>query len=80
MVYFTDIKETRHYIENHKKEFSWSEVLKTIYKSLKNIRKKHGKYEIERNGYYILMELKDKTLYVLNAKKRRWNAQNVAQN
>ncbi|MBI2142329.1 hypothetical protein HYU15_02460 [Candidatus Woesearchaeota archaeon] len=37
----------------------------------KSIRKKAGKYEIDDGRHYILMELKDRILYVINAKRRR---------
>ena len=35
----------------------------------KNPRKKENKFEIEKEGYYILFEIKDNILYVINAKK-----------
>ena len=71
MVYFTSINKTEHYIENHEQEFPWSEVIEIIFKSSKNIRKKGNKYEIEVNKCYILMELKNNALYVINAKRKR---------
>lgn len=70
MVYFTGIKKTKHYTEEHEQNVPWSEVIEVIFKSSKNIRKKEGKYEIETDKYYILMELKNKVLYVINAKRR----------
>lgn len=71
MVYFIGIKKSKHYEEKHEQEFPWSEVIEIIFKSSKNIKKKYNKYEIETNEYYLLMELKDKFLYVINAKRRR---------
>ncbi len=71
MVYFTAIKKTKHYEENHEQDVHWSEVVEIIFKSSKDIRKKGNKFEIETDNYYILMELKDKILYVINAKRRR---------
>ena len=71
MVYFTNIKKTRHYQENHEQDVPWSEVIEVIFKSSKNIKKKDGKYEIETDKYYILMELEHKVIYVINAKRKR---------
>jgi len=71
MVYFTDIKKTKHYQEEHEQNVPWGEVIEIIFKSSKNIRKKEDKYEIETDKYYILMELKNKVLYVINAKRKR---------
>ena len=71
MVYFTAIKKTKHYEEQHEQNVPWSEVVEVIFKSSKNIKKKGDKYEIETERYYILMELKSNVLYVINAKRRR---------
>lgn len=71
MVYFTAIKKTKHYEEDHEQDIPWSEVIEIIFKSSKNIKKKDDKYKIETGEYYILMELKNKILYVINAKRRR---------
>ena len=71
MVYFTEIKKTQHYEENHELDVPWSEVIEVIFKSSKDIRKKGNKYEIEAGNYYILMELKSNVLYVINAKRTR---------
>ena len=70
MVYFTEIKKTKHYSEEHEQNVHWSEVIEIIFKSSKNIKKKEDKYEIENNRYYILMEIKNKVLYVINAKRK----------
>ena len=71
MTYFTSIKKTKHYQEEHEQQVPWSEVVEVIFKSSKNIKKKEDKYEIETDKYYILMELKNKVLYVINAKRKR---------
>ena len=71
MIYFTGIKKTAHYEENHELDVPWSEVVDIVFKSSKNIKKKGNKYEIETDKHYILMELKEKTLYVINAKRKR---------
>ena len=71
MVYFTVIKKTKHYEEDHEQDIPWSDVIEIIFKSSKNIKKKDDKYEIETDKYYILMVLKNKILHVINAKRRR---------
>lgn len=71
MVYFEEIKKTKHYEEEHEQEVPWSEVIEIIFKSSKSIKKKGNKYEIETDKYYILMKLKNKILYVINAKRKR---------
>lgn len=68
MVYFEEIKKTNHYREEHEKEVPWDKVIEIILNT-KNPRKKGNKFEIEGKGYYILFEIKDKSLYVINAKK-----------
>ena len=68
MVYFNDIQPTDHYNEEHEKEIPWDKVVEIIL-ATKNPRKKDDKFEIERDGYYILFEIKDNILYVINAKK-----------
>jgi hypothetical protein len=68
MVYFTDIQPTNHYLEEHAKDVPWAKVIEIIF-SAKNPRKKEGKFEIEKDGYYILFKIKNKVLYVINAKK-----------
>ena len=68
MVYFTEIQPTNHYLEEHEKEVPWDKVVEIIF-STKNPRKKGNKFEIEQGGYYILFEIKNNILYVINAKK-----------
>ena len=69
MVYFTDIHPTDHYLEEHVKDVPWDKVVEIIF-STKNPRKKGDKFEIEKDGYYILFEIKNNVLYVINAKKQ----------
>ena len=71
MVYFTEIKKTKHYEDEHEQHVPWSEVIEIIFNSSKDIKKKGNRYEIESGNIYILMELKDKLLYVINAKRNR---------
>lgn len=68
MVYFTQIEPSEHYTKEHEKDVPWYKVVEIIF-SVKNPRKKEGKFEIEKDGYYILFEIKKKVLYVINAKK-----------
>jgi len=68
MVHFTEIQPTDHYIEEHEQDVPWDKVVEIIF-STKNPRKKGDKFEIEKDGYYILFEIKDNILYVINAKK-----------
>lgn len=68
MVYFTEIKPTEHYSKEHEKDVTWDKVVEIIF-STKNPRKKGDKFEIEKDGYYLLFEIKDSILYVINAKK-----------
>lgn len=70
MVYFKEIQKTEHYKEFHERQFPWLEVITVIVCSKKQIRKKDGKLEIETERYYILCELKDTILYVINAKRK----------
>ena len=69
MVYFKDIQPTDHYLEEHEKDVPWDKVVEIIF-STKNPRKKEDKFEIEKDGYYILFEIKNNFLYVINAKKQ----------
>ncbi len=68
MVYFTWIRKTKHYKEHHEAEVPWHVVVELII-TTKNPRKKGTKFEIELDGYYILFEIKSRTLWVINAKK-----------
>ena len=68
MVYFTKIEPTEHYLREHAHEVPWAEVVEIIF-TAKSPRKKGDKFEIENDKYYILFEIKDDTLYVINAKR-----------
>jgi hypothetical protein len=68
MVYFTRIEPTYHYLNEHQKDVSWDKVVEIIFNT-KSPRKKDNKFEIQRDGYYILFEIKNNVLYVINAKK-----------
>ena len=64
---FKSIRKTDHYKEHHEKDVPWSEVIEIIL-TTKNPRKKDNKIEIKINKHYILCELKDNILWVINAK------------
>lgn len=64
---FKSIKKTRHYKEYHEKFVPWSKVVEIIL-TTKQRRKKGDKIEIKTDKFYVLCELKDKTLWVINAK------------
>lgn len=70
MVYFTEIGKAQHYVDYHEHEVPWSKVVEIIL-TTKNKRKKGNKIEIETEKYYILCELKEHILWVINAKHQR---------
>ena len=69
-MYFKAIRKDEHYIKEHERNVPWSEVVTVILKSAKNMRKKGSKIEIENKGYYILCEIRNQDLYVINAKRK----------
>ena len=69
-MYWKEIKKTDHFEKEHKGTLSWSDVIGLIY-SVKNKRKKGNKIEIEDSRFYILCELKDDILYVINVKNKK---------
>ena len=68
-MYWKEIRRSRHFIEYHKGSLAWSEVVNLLY-LIKNKKKKGNKIEIEDEKFYILCEMKDKTLYVINVKRK----------
>jgi hypothetical protein len=68
MVHFTRISPSKHYIENHSKAVPWEKVVEIILTS-KAPRKRGCKYEIVKGGYYILFEIRQGALNVINAKR-----------
>ena len=70
VVYFTEIKPTDHYLEEHQRDVPWHKVVEIIL-TTKNPRKKDNKFEIENESYYLLFEIRDTILYVINAKHQR---------
>ena len=69
-LYWKEIKRSEHYEKYHKGTLSWEQVIRLIY-LIKNKRKKGDKIVIENSKVYILCEMKDKTLYVINVKTKR---------
>lgn len=66
---FKDVRKTAHFEDCHKGTLAWSDVVKLIYRA-KNKRKKGDKIEIEDKKFYILCELKEDVLYVINVKRK----------
>jgi len=68
-MYWEEIRRSDHFEKYHKGALAWSDIVCLIY-IMKSKRKKGDKIEIEDDKFYILCELKDKILYVINVKKK----------
>lgn len=68
LVFFRKIEPSEHYLENHQHQMRWEEVVERIFKT-KNPKKKGNKFIIEDENTYILFEIKNQTLWVINAKR-----------
>lgn len=68
-MYWKEVRRTEHFEEYHKGTLAWSDVVRLIH-TIKNKRKKGNKIEIEDNKFYILCEIKNKILYVINVKRK----------
>ncbi|MEK6932494.1 MAG: hypothetical protein AABW56_01725 [Nanoarchaeota archaeon] len=68
-MYWKEVRQHEHFNLHHKGTLAWSDVVRLIYK-IKNKRKKGDKVEIEDDKIYMLCELKDKILYVINVKRK----------
>jgi len=68
-MHWEEIRKSAHFEEYHKGILAWSEIVRLIY-TIKNKRKRGNKIQIEDNRFYILCELKDKILYVINVKRK----------
>jgi hypothetical protein len=64
---FADIRPTEHYLEYHA-DVPWETIYRIVL-STKNPRRKGDKYEIEAEGVYLLIELREGIAWVINAKK-----------
>ena len=67
MVYFTEIRPTKHYTTEHEKDVPWHKVVEIILNT-KNPKKKGDNLEIEKEGYYVLFRINNRVLSVINAK------------
>ena len=68
-MYWKEIRRTEHFERYHKGVLAWSDIVRLIHE-IKNKRKKGNKIEIEDNKFYILCELKERILYIINVKKK----------
>ena len=66
-MWFKSIRKSKHYKDYHEKDFPWSRVIEIIL-TAKNKRKKGDKIEIKTTKYYLLCQLKNNILWVINAK------------
>ena len=68
-MHWKEIRRSDHFEKYHKGALAWSDVVRLVY-TIKNKRKKGDKIQIENDRFYILCELKDKILYVINVKRK----------
>ena len=68
-MHWKEVRRSDHFEKYHKGALVWSDVVRLVY-TIKNKRKKGDKIQIENDRFYILCELKDKILYVINVKKK----------
>jgi len=68
-MFWTEIRRSEHFEAYHKGALPWSDVIRLIH-VIKNKRKKGDKIEIEDDKIYILCEIRDKILYVINVKRK----------
>jgi hypothetical protein len=66
-MYWKEIRRSDHFEEHHKGALAWSDIVRLVY-TIKDKRRKGNKLEIEDKRVYILCELKDKVLHVINVK------------
>ena len=68
-MYWEEIRKSEHFQQHHKGTLAWSDIVKLIY-LIKSKKKKGNKIEIEDERFYMLCEIKDKILYVVNVKRK----------
>ena len=68
-MYWEEIRKSEHFELYRQGTLPWSDVIRLIHQ-IKNKRKQGNKIKIEDHKFYILCELKDKTLYVINVKRK----------
>jgi len=69
-MYWKEIRRSEHFKNSHEGTLAWSDVVRLIY-TIKNKRKKGSKLEIEDERFYILCELKENILFVINVKCKK---------
>ena len=68
--YYEQIVPTEHYLYHHAKDMPWTDVLRIMIIT-KNRRKKGDVFEIETDEHYIVFAVRDRTAFVINAKRKR---------
>ncbi len=68
-MHWKEIRRSKHFEEHHQGTLAWSDVIRLIC-TTKSKRKKGSKIEIEDTRTYILCELENNILYVINVKTK----------
>jgi len=66
---FTEIRPTAHYLASHAREVPWHEVVEAIFLT-KGPWRKGDKFEIENGALYVLFEVSEGVIHVINAKRQ----------
>lgn len=66
---YNEIRKSKHFERFHKGTMAWSDVVTLIW-LIKNKRRKGNRIEIEDDRFYILCKLENKTLYIINVKRK----------
>ena len=69
MVYFREIRKTKHYIEHHEYEVPWQKVVEIIF-TVNNPRRNGETFEIEDKQNYLVFKIEKGILSVINAKRK----------
>lgn len=69
-MHYRSIRKTEHYKTHHEKHFPWSKVIEIIL-TTKIKRRKGDEIQIKTKNHYILCQLKDDILWVINAKHQK---------
>lgn len=69
ILHWNEIRRSGHYEEEHYQTLDWDSVVRIIIYT-KNKRKIGNKIKFENNKFYILCELKEDILYVINVKRK----------
>ena len=68
-MYWKEIRRSEHFEKYHKGSIAWSDVVRLIH-IIKSKKKRGNKIQIENERFYILCEVKDNILYVINVKTK----------